>query len=117
MVGNRGTTIGYRLPVRLNGAPFNIRQAGISIVATVKRSRSDAAPLLTKTWRFDHPPPNDPGMSDPDTNTLQFELLPGDTDDFTKTEFLVADFILTEPDGRETPIAQGAVTVRRGVGT
>lgn len=117
--GQRGTTIAFLLPVTLNGADFPVNGgAGYVVTFTAKRRRSDAVALITKTWRSP-PGASDPGMTllAGTDNTIDVELSPADTAAFTGTEFLVWDAILTEPNGRETPVAKGALTVRAGVGS
>lgn len=117
LTGQRGTTIGFLVTVELNDVAIDITTANTVITFTAKRRRSDVAPLITKTYRANGG--SDNGMSHPagPNNVLQVDLLPAETDDFTKTEFLVFDVILTEASGRETPIVKGALTVRAGVGS
>jgi hypothetical protein len=123
LVGQRGTTIGYRFPIAVGGVPVDLTLPNTVVTFTAKRRRSDVEPLLEKSYRAV------PGTSDPGfglvastTDTLELDIAPGDTAPtaegaFAQTEFLVYDVILTEPDGRTTAVAKGPLTVRAGTGS
>lgn len=124
MVGQRGTTIGYRLPVAIGDVPVDLTLPNTVVVFTAKRRRGDAIALIEKTY---HAVPGTPdagfGLLASTTDTLDLEVAPAETapDEttgfFVFSEFLVWDAILTEPNGRETAIGRGSFTIRAGVGT
>lgn len=115
--GQRGTTISFRLAVNLNGADFDVTPSDTLVVFTAKRRRSDDDPLIQITYNSNGG--SDPGISlvGGSTNLIQLDIPPDATADYTATEFLVWDAVLTEPTERETVIAKGSLTVRLGVGT
>lgn len=132
ITGQRKTSIGFLLPVQITGGPeIDLTLAGTRIDVTVKKRRSDANAVIHKSYiapaTFNGVTPvveAPPGI----TNVADVEIAPADTDPatyaagefkglFDSTAFLVWDAILTEPGGRVTKIAQGAFTVRAGVGS
>lgn len=113
----RGTTGVIRLTVKLNNSPFDVSVSGSTIVATFKRRRIDQLPLFTKVYDANGTDTVGAELASGSTNLVDVTIDPADTAAFQATEFLVWDAILTEPEGRQTPIAKGALTVRMGVGS
>lgn len=122
----RKTTIAWRLTVTIpsTGDPFNLTDAGVSAVLSIRRRPSDPAPLITKTYDAADPTA-EPGMLVVDGNLLDVKLTPDDTDPdtypgtgiFTGTEWLIWDVLVTDGDGDVTAIEKGALTVRAGAGS
>lgn len=121
----RGSTIGFLVTVTRLGVAVDLTQAGMKLIVTGKLRTDDVAPVFVKDYFQAGGAPNGGilvgGAASPPqaTNVADVEIPPNEAGivALTKTSYIQVDAVLIEPNGRETPVANGVIKLRVAPGS